>query len=371
MNDVRPALPSAIAFRSSRLSGLTGISKGQASAAALLMVVGIGVADYLTGHEISLSTLYLLAVFLATWFVARWFGVIVSVLSIIASIGGDLAAGARFSNPLIVYWNAGFGLVFYLVVVWLLAKLRALNAELEERVRHRTAELTKEMGERERLEKDILEISEREQRRIGHDLHDGLCQHLTATALAGQVLEEKLSAKSLPEGADAGKIVALLDEGIVLARNLARGLHPVEMDGEGLMSALEEMASTVSERFRVKCRFESDSPVIIHDPTTATHLYRITQEALTNAVRHGKAQRATIRLSKTGDEVVLTVTDDGVGLPERQPAKNSGLGIQIMTHRARMIGAAFDLRRGATGGTVVTCLFRTPSDGGDTLRDQG
>jgi signal transduction histidine kinase len=287
-------------------------------------------------------------------------------LSIIASIGGDLAAGARFSNPLILCWNAAIGLAFYLVVVWLLAKLRALHTELEERVRQRTAALTKEMGERERLEKDILEISEREQRRISHDLHDGLCQHLTATALAGQVLEEKLSAKSLPEGADAGKIVALLDEGIELARNLARGLHPVEMDGEGLMSALEEMASSVSERFKVKCRFESDSPIFIHDPATATHLYRITQEALTNAVRHGKAQRATIRLSTIGDEVMLTVTDDGVGLPERRPTKNCGLGIQIMAHRARMIGAAFDLRRGATGGTVVSCLLRNPMfDGRD------
>jgi len=346
------------------------MSRGRATAAALLIVVGIGVADYLTGHEISLSTFYLLAVSLATWFVASWFGVVVSLLSVLASFGGDVAAGAQFSNPLIPAWNALIGLAFYLVVVWLLATLRSMHTELEDRVRQRTAALTKEIGERESLEKEILEISEREQRRISHDLHDSLCQHLTATALASQVLDEKLSARLLPESADAARIVNLLEEGIALARNIAQGLHPVEMDGEGFMSALEEMASSVSSRFRVECRFEFESPVIIDDPAVAMHLYRITQEALTNAVRHAKAHCISIRLSRTRDQVALTVTDDGVGLPAPRAASHSGLGIRIMAHRASMIRAAFDIRRGANAGTVVTCLFPNPLSGSEnTVRD--
>src|SRR2546421_3487063 len=240
-----------------RRRGLTGVSRAQWVTGTLFLMGGIGIADYLTGHEISLSTFYLLAVFLATWSVGRSFGVVISILSVIASVGGDLAAGAQFSNPLILFWNASIEVVLYLVVVWLLANLRALYAELEERVRERTADLRKEMRQRERLEREILEISEREQSRISHDLHDGLCQHLTAIALAGQVLEEKLSTRSLPEGADAGHIVTLVEEGIELARDLARGLHPVELDGEGLMSALEELARSVSDRFKVTCGFES------------------------------------------------------------------------------------------------------------------
>jgi signal transduction histidine kinase len=336
------------------------LSRHRAAALAVLIVVGVGAADYLTGHEISLSTFYLLAVSLATWFVARWFGVVVSLLSVVASFGGDLAAGAQFSSPLIPCWNALIGLGLYLVVVWLLAKLRSMHAELEERVRQRTAALTREIGERASLEKEILEISEREQRRISHDLHDSLCQHLTATALAGQVLDEKLAARLLPESADAAQIVTLLEEGIALARNIARGLHPIEMDSEGLMSALEEMAASVTDRFKVDCRFEFDSPVTIDDPGVAMHLYRITQEALTNAVRHAKARSISIRLTRKGDQAELTVADDGVGLPPRR-ASHPGLGIRIMAHRASMIRAAFDVRPGAAGGTVVTCVFPNAS----------
>jgi len=331
-------------------------SRRAATAAALLIVVGVGFADYFTGHEISLSTFYLLAVSLATWFVARWFGIVVSLLSVVTSFGGDLAAGAQFSSPLIPCWNALIGLGFYLVVVWLLDRLHSMHAELEERVRQRTAALTREIGERESLEKEILEISEREQRRIGHDLHDSLCQHLTATALASQVLDEKLSARSLPESVDAARIVTLLEEGIALARNVARGLHPVEMDSEGLMSALEEMVSSVTERSKVDCRMEFDSPVNIDDPAVAMHLYRIAQEALTNAVRHARARSISVRLTRTGRQVALAVADDGVGLPAR-PAASSGLGIRIMAHRASMIHAAFAVRRGAGGGTLVTCVL--------------
>jgi signal transduction histidine kinase len=340
-----------------RRSSFVAMSRGRAIAAALLIVSGVGVADYLTGHEISLSTFYLLAVFFATWFVGRWFGMVVSLLSVLASFGGDLAAGAQFSNPLIPCWNALIGLGFYLVVVWLLAKLRGMQTELEERVRQRTAALTREIGEREGLQKEILGISEREQRRISHDLHDSLCQHLTATALAGQVLDEKLCARRLPESADAARIVTLLEEGITLARNIARGLLPVEMDGEGLTSALEEMASRVADRFGVECRVDCDSPVVIDDPAVAMHLYRIAQEALTNAVRHAKARSIAIRLRRSGSAIALTVTDDGVGVPVGPAASHPGLGIRIMAHRASMIHAAFDVRRVAAGGTLVSCVL--------------
>jgi signal transduction histidine kinase len=322
--------------------------------AALLIVAAIGAVDYLTGYEMSFSVFYLLGVALAVWFVGKWFGALVSVLSVGVWLIGDFASGARFSSPLIPIWNALVLLTFYLVVVWLLANLRSLYRSLEIQVRQRTRALTEEIAERERLERELLEISEREQRRIGQDLHDSLCQHLTGATLAGQVLEEKLAALNLPVAADAGKIVELVEEGIDLSRKLAKGLYPVEMTADGLMLALEEYAATTSDLFKVACRFECDSPVLIHDPATAGHLYRIAQEAVGNAIKHGKARNIFIRLDASEEATALSVKDDGVGLPEPLP-KNRGIGLRIMAHRSAMFGGIFNARREESGGTLVTC----------------
>src|SRR5206468_2839338 len=222
-------------------------------------------------------------------------------------------------------------LAFYLVVVWLLSSLRSLHHELEQRVRHRTAALTQEMAERERLEKEILQVSEREQRRIGRDLHDGLCQHLTGTALAGRVLEEKLAARTLPESQDAANIVGLVEDGILLARNVARGISPVEMEPEGLIAAFQEMTANLNKLSKVRCVFESDGRISVRDASTATHLYRIAQEAVSNAIRHGKAQRIDISVANRNGKITLAVEDDGAGLPENWQT-NQGLGTRIMAH---------------------------------------
>lgn len=322
-----------------------------------LIIAVVGFVDFITGFETSFSIFYLLAIGLAAWFVGSGFAVFISILSVAVSLAGDLAEGAHYSNPLIPVWNALVLLTFYLIVVWLLANLRSLYHNLEGQVRHRTAALTGEMAERERLERELLEISEREQRRIGQDLHDGLCQHLTVATLAAQVLEEKLAALNRPEVADAGKVVEIIEEGIHLSRRLAKGLYPVEMEADGLMLALEEYAATSSELFKISCRFECDSPVLIHDPTTAGHLYRISQEAVGNAIKHGRARNILIRLDATEEDTVLSIKDDGTGLPELLPEKR-GLGLRIMAHRASMIGGTFNARRDGMHGTLVTCELR-------------
>ena len=321
---------------------------------ACLIVAVIGLVDYLTGHEISFSVFYLLGVALAVWFVGKWCGALVSMLSVVVWLIGDFASGARFSSPVIPVWNAVVLLTFYLVVVWLLARLRSFHNNLEAQVLQRTAALTDQIAERERLERELLEISEREQRRIGQDLHDSLCQHLTGATLAGQVLEEKLAALHLPLAADAGRMVGLVEEGIDLSRKLAKSLFPVEMEADGLMLALEEYAGTASELFKVNCRFECDSPVLFHDPATAGHLYRIAQEAVGNAIKHGKAKNILIRLDASEESTMLSIHDDGAGLPDELP-KNRGMGLRIMAHRSAMIGGHFQARRDATRGTRVTC----------------
>jgi len=314
----------------------------------------VGIVDYLTGFEVFFSVFYLLGVGLAAWFIGIGFGLFLSSLSVAIWVIGDLAAGAHYSSPFIPIWNAAILLAFYSIVVWLLASLRSLQKDLENRVQQRTIALTQEIAERERLEKEILEISEREQRRIGHDLHDSLCQHLTGTALAGQVLEEKLVAKSLPEAADVNEIIELVEEGITIARDLARGIYPVDMKAEGLMAAFQELAMNTAKRSNIVCTLECGSPVLVDDATIATHLYRIAQEAVSNAIRHGKPKHIVINLSDIHDRVTLTVEDDGIGLPEDWQ-KGQGLGTRIMAHRATRIGATFDLEPNPTGGTFVRC----------------
>ena len=283
---------------------------------ASLLIGAVGLIDYLTGFETSFSIFYLLAIGLAAWFVGRGTAIFLSILSVTVSLAGDVARGVHFSNSLIPAWNTFILLTFYLVVIGLLTRLRFLHVELGAQVKERTIALTDEMAERQRLERELLEISEREQRRIGQDLHDGLCQHLTGATLAGQVLEEKLATLGLAEAADASKVVEIVEEGINLSRGLAKGLYPVEIEADGLMLALEEFATTTSTLYKVACRFECDSPVLIHDTANAGHLYRIAQEAVRNAIKHGKAKNILIRLEagEAGNE--LSVKDDGTGLPE-------------------------------------------------------
>jgi signal transduction histidine kinase len=238
-------------------------------------------------------------------------------------------------------------------VIWLLSRLKAIQQNLENRVIQRTGALAAEIETRTWLEKEILIISEREQQRIGHDLHDTLCQHLTGTAIAGQVLGEKLAAESRPEAGDAKQIVELVEEGIEIAHNLARGLFPVEIEDEGLICALRELAAKYNGRSGIECVFETEQPACIHDPFVASHLYRIAQEAARNAVTHSGASRVAISLSEEGGGARLAVTDDGCGIPNPSQERK-GMGLHIMRHRARMIGAGFDIQSDSHG-TVVTC----------------
>lgn len=327
---------------------------------SLGLVAVIGFVDFFTGYAIFFSAFYLVPVALAAWFVGNVFGNAVSMLSVAVWLVGDFAAGAHYPSLFVPIWNGAIALTVYFVVVKTLASLRSSQKKLEERVRQRTAALTSEIQERTRLEKELLEISEREQRQIGHDLHDSLGQHLTATAFASQVLNAELENKSLPQSAAAKNLVKLIEEAIVLTRTFARGLHPVEITGEGLMDGFQELARNTSGRFKVSCEFECPEPVPLHDAVSSTHLYRIAQEAITNAVKHGKARHISIGLEKINGTIILTVTDDGVGL-SKNARNGQGLGLRIMAYRANMIGATFNIERLPESGTRVTCKLPSSS----------
>jgi signal transduction histidine kinase len=215
----------------------------------------------------------------------------------------------------------------------------------------------RDISERKRLEKEVLQISEQERRSVGHSLHDGLCQHLAGIELMSQVLEQKLAKKSRAGAAQAGKIAQHVREAIAQTRMLARGLSPVGIESGGLMSALQELASTVSSLFQIKCRFECAEPVLLADNVTATHLYRIAQEAINNAIKHGKAREVDVRLRRDSNSAQLVVSDDGLGLP-KDLAPNGGMGLQIMKYRAGMIGGSLEIRPANGRGAAVVCTFK-------------
>jgi len=215
----------------------------------------------------------------------------------------------------------------------------------------------RDITDQKRLEEEILRISELEQRRIGQDLHDGICQHLAAIELMSQVLEQNLSRKSHPEAAQAARIAEHVRQSIAQTRMLAHGLSPVELEANGLASALQELAANTENLFRVGCRFRCDVPVLIHDNVAATHLYRIAQEALSNAIKHGKANQIEICLTASNQKISLVVRDDGVGFPKK-PAKKKGMGLRIMQYRAGMIGGSLVIQKENKGGTTVACSIQ-------------
>ena len=208
----------------------------------------------------------------------------------------------------------------------------------------------------QQLIREIIEISGREQIRIGQDLHDGLSQHLTGIAFLSKVLEQKLAAQSSAEAGPAKEITQLVNQSIEMTRGLARGLSPVALGQDGFVLSLRELADTVTGLFNINCLFHGDTAMVVSSNTTATHLFRIAQEAVNNAIKHGHARQVIISLASNHERTVLTIDDDGVGLAPPSD-RGKGMGLHIMSYRARMIGASLSVKPRAEGGTVVTCAF--------------
>jgi signal transduction histidine kinase len=184
-------------------------------------------------------------------------------------------------------------------------------------------------------------------------LHDGLCQHLAGIEMLAQVLAQKLAPKAKDGSARATEIAKAVREAISQTRLLARGLSPVTLESEGLMSALAELALNMEKMFQVRCVFDCPEVVKFDDHAAATHLFRIAQEAVSNAIKHGKAKNISIRLTETASHLHLRVSDDGIGFPEKFTA-GSGMGLRIMQSRIGMVGGALTIQRPPAGGTSVS-----------------
>ncbi|MCX7886364.1 MAG: PAS domain S-box protein [Verrucomicrobiae bacterium] len=243
---------------------------------------------------------------------------------------------------------------------------KRLEQTLEQRIKERTAELEREMERRRKLERQILDVTERIHRQIGRDLHDGVGQRLAAAKLLCSSLSRRLPKKS-PITRNAKRASRELHKAIEEVRAIARGLHPVRAGADGLMAALHELAETTRKFCRATCRLDCPRPVLVADPNVALQLYRIAQEAVHNAARHAKPKCIEISLRQKAGVVHLRVLDDGRGLPPPSHRGN-GLGLHTMKHRADLIGATFSIRRRETGGTVVSCRWRIRHQGAEHAR---
>jgi two-component system CheB/CheR fusion protein len=213
---------------------------------------------------------------------------------------------------------------------------------------------TRNITRRVELEREILAISEREQRRLGHDLHDDLCQQLAGIEFLSQRLASDLAAGPASGAPQAREIAQMVRQAMTQTRELARGLSPVRLEAEGLTDALRELAAGTRKVFRCDCRCRCDPPVLLPDHSVAIHLYRIAQEAVSNSVKHGQARRIEIGLTAKGRSVTLAVKDNGAGIPLRLP-RRKGMGLQIMRYRAEVIGGALLVEPVPGGGTRVAC----------------
>jgi PAS domain S-box-containing protein len=216
--------------------------------------------------------------------------------------------------------------------------------------------VARDVTARKRMEKEILEISNREQQRLGHDLHDGVCQQLAAIAYRTHILARHLKEKDETESSEANYISTLINESLVQTRTVARGLFPVRLEEEGLADALEELTASIGKLYKIKCAFSSSGALPTIHNGVAMHLHFIAQEAILNAAKHSQASTVAVRLQKENDNLVLSVQDDGVGFREAEQDK-AGMGIGIMRYRAKVIGAALELHSRPDRGTQITCRY--------------
>jgi signal transduction histidine kinase len=239
--------------------------------------------------------------------------------------------------------------------------LRHVYEELEKRVEERTADLKTAnarlhaaIAERRRLEFELLEITEKERRRIGLDLHDDLGQQLSGLALMTKGLELKLAKRRARETADAARIHNLVQQAMSHARDLAHDLATLDLKGDDLPAALDGLAGHAAEMFRISCRFKAEGDLPSLESNIASQLYKIAQEAVTNAIKHAKAKAVRISLANGSDEIVLTVHNDGLPFPNLK-GPSTGMGLRIMNYRASLIGASLEIKGDGPRGTRVIC----------------
>jgi signal transduction histidine kinase len=315
---------------------------------ALALAMLVAFIDYLTGYEVTVWPFYSIPILLMIWFGDRKLAVLISVVSTFAWWWADKASGHIYSSEWLRIWDAIVKLMFFCLVTFAAWAFRQQRDSIKARL---------ELLERsEKLEQEIIQISEREQQRIGRDLHDGICQYLAAISFTASMLRQRLEKNSNSLAEIAGEIVHLLQDAVARTRDLARGLSPVDRDEGGLESALEGLAAGTAKLAGISCSFICPAHVQIRDNRLAVHLFRIAQEALSNALKHGRAKTVIIALEIGDGLCSMRVSDDGAGF-DPSSSERKGMGLSIMRYRARMLGGKLEIQPNNPSGTVVSCAI--------------
>jgi len=317
-------------------------------AAALLVIAAV---DFVTDNNIRLGLLYAVPIFGLAWFCGRKWGIAAAVSTSLIWWYVNWSTGDPILHSSSEAWETSRHFAFFLIVAWVGHALRKKSDIAADRVALLEHSL--------RLEREIVNISEAQQRRIGQDLHDGLCQYLAGVTCGASSLRDDLEKLDVRAEADtASELVKLLQDAVVQTRDLAHGLVPAQVSRLGLVLALESLAQSVRRMYGVTCSFQFHGDSRNWDQQAAIHLYRIAQEAINNATRHGRARNILVFLEAVDHSLSLRVLDDGVGVSE---ALSEGVGLRTMRYRARSIGGEVTIERRNGTGTTVSCTVRTNS----------
>lgn len=324
------------------------------------LVLAIGWVDYASGYQVRLLPLYTVPIFVVAWFCKRNAALSVGVLAGAVSLTADWFS----QDPDLMGWTRPYEITRHLATCFVVA---AVGVALRGRSKTAAARIAL-LEHSQQLEREIVNISEGEQRRIGQDLHDGLCQQLAALSCAASSLQDDLEKSNLAqESSAAANLSKLLQDATVQARDLAHELIPAHVAQVGLVLALESLAEAVSRLQGIECAFEFHGEGKHFTEEEAGHLYRIAQEAINNATRHGKSRKILISLHNDPNGTTLQILDDGIGISENA-AKSRGMGLNIMRYRARQTGNELEIVRRTNGGTLVSCRPTTHRNGHEVAK---
>lgn len=312
----------------------------------------IGCLDHMAGRGASFFVFYAMPISLMAWVVSRRAGLMLAFASGFIWLAAN-HANQNNTGPWFMTWVTIGRIVYFSFI--------AIGTAAMRKMKEKDAAQIQMLNDMRQLELDLVNSREREQQRIGQDLHDGLCQQLAALSCAVQALADDLQNRNAPEAGDAGNIGNALQKTVLEARNLAGGMSSLHVERGGIANALETLVQMTNHLGNVPVSLEAKADVKIENPEIATHLYRIAQEAISNAVRHSGAKQVTVRLGQMSDRYELRIDDDGKGFNESTTTNSQGIGLQTMRYRAHAIGADFIIHPRTGGGTSVRCTMAAGS----------
>jgi signal transduction histidine kinase len=323
-------------------------------AEAAILLVPIAICDYTSGYEVTLSIFYCVPIFIAAWCCDKKMGLLMALLAGITWWWADVQAGHPYLQSWLEGWEVLVRCGFFIIT--------AIGTAAVKQQRDASASRIALLEYSQRLEREIIGISEREQERIGQDLHDGICQYLAALSCSAASLKSDLEGHGLEtEAKVADELAGFLRDAVAQTRNLARGLVPVRMDDAGLASALDELAASATRLLGIRCDYESTGTPEFPDNAVSMHLYRIAQEAINNATKHGKASNVIVSLIKDEKATTLRIADDGAGISQTSSG-SEGMGLGLMQYRARLVGGDLRIEEPPSGGTIVSCAIPLPEE---------